>query len=31
VHDPSGAGSASPPAPRGVTEFWEDDFPDLKT
>ena len=38
AHAPSGAGrpagtsvgSASPPAPRGVTEFWEDDFPNLK-
>ena len=29
--DGTSAGSASPPAPRGLTEFWEDDFPDLKS
>jgi acetyl-CoA synthetase len=37
-HAASGAGATSasaaaavgPPAPRGRTEFWEDDFPDLK-
>ena len=31
-HGDSGSGDAAQaPGPRGATEFWEDDFPGLKT